>query len=541
MLGWPLMLSRTERLERIAPWVAGLLLAAPILLFRYPPMGDLPMHEALVAILRHRGDPAWAPPGLYVVVAPQANQLFHFLAYALSFVLGITLACKLVVAGSVVATPVAAARLLAYLNVSRWPAALAAPIACGWMFRWGLVPNLLGFALFVAALPLLEQLARHPGRRTVVRASLAAVLIFFAHESTALIFAMVGSYLALVRGGSLRASALRGVPVVATLGLALVQLRVGNALAGANMQSIGNDYGLGPVERLQILPGAVFGGYDPTRLAIISIVWMGALAASALAKGRPSKQVLGLRVALWRYRYPVLALVFFFMFVGFPMSLAGTTLLAHRFLPAACVLLVVACAPRRTTSVRAVLLGLAPLVMLAIEAKSILEADVRYRDLDAVLAHLPDNTAVAQLDLTPQPPSVVGPIPGAASRALTLHGGRMLFALTDMPPNPVYIRKEAQWSEPILRLSHNPYAFVPSHDAKRFSYILARNKNAKYRALAIGALQPEEELVASQGEWDLFRSTLPVVPLDAPDAPLPSPLPETLGERVNRLARTPDQ
>ena len=53
------------------------------------------------------------------------------------------------------------------------------------------------------------------------------------------------------------------------------------------------------------------------------------------------------------------------------------------------------------------------------------------------------------------------------------------------------------------------------------------------------ALQPEEELVASQGEWDLFRSTLPVVPLDAPDAPLPSPLPETLGERVNRLAHAP--
>ncbi len=525
------MLSRTDRLERVAPWVAGLLLAAPILLFRYPPMGDLPMHEALVAILRHRGDPAWAPPGLYIVVAPQANQLFHFLAYALSFVFGVTLACKLVVAGSVVATPVAAARLLAYLNVSRWPAVLAAPLACGWMFRWGLVPNLLGFALFVAALPLLEQLARRPGRRTVIRASLAAILIFFAHESTALIFAMVGS-------GSLRASALRGVPIAGTLGLALLQLRVGKALAGANMQVIGNDYGLGPIQRLQILPGAVFGGYDGVRLTVISSVWMAALVGCAIAKGRPSTRVLGLRVALWRYRYPVLALVFFFMYLGFPMSLGGTTLLAHRFLPAACLLLVVACAPRRISGVRALLLGLAPLAMLIVQTKSILEADVRYRDLDALLAHLPDNTAVAQLDLTPQPPSVVGPIPGAASRALTLHGGRMLFALTDMPPNPIYIRKEAQWNEPILRLSHNPYAFVPSHDAKRFAYLLARGKNAKYRALAITALQPEEELIASQGEWDLFRSTLPVVPLDAPDAPLPEPLPETLGERVNRLVRS---
>lgn len=50
------------------------------------------------------------------------------------------------------------------------------------------------------------------------------------------------------------------------------------------------------------------------------------------------------------------------------------------------------------------------------------------------------------------------------------------------------------------------------------------------------ALQPEEELVASQGEWDLVRSTLPVVP---PDAPVTSLLPETLGERVSRLAHAP--
>jgi hypothetical protein len=533
------MPSRIDRLERLAPWVAGILLAAPILFFRYPPMGDLPMHEALVAILRRRGDPSWAPPGLYLVVAPQANQLFHFLAYALSFVFGVTLACKVVVAGTVVATPVATARLLARLGGSRWPALLAGPIVCGWTFRWGLVPNLLGFALFVAALPLLERLARRPSPRTVASATAAAALVFFAHESTALIFAMIGGYFAVVRGGALRAVLLRSVPVLATLGLALVQLRIGSALAGANMQAIGNDYGLGPLERLQILPGAVFGGYDGLRLAVMSAVWLAALISGAIAKGRPSKQALGLRVALWRYRYPVLALVFFFMFLGFPMSLGGTTLLAHRFLPAACVLVIVACAPRRTTLLRAVLLGLAPLAMLGIQTRSILEADVRYRDLDAVLAHLPDNTAVAQLDLTPQPPSVVGPIPGAASRALTLHGGRMLFALTDMPPNPIYLRPDAQWSEPILRLSHNPYAFVPSHDARRFAYLLARGKNARYRALAITALQPEEELVASQGEWDLFRSTLPVVPLDSPDVPLPSPLPETLGERVNRLARRP--
>ena len=530
------MTSRTDRLERVAPWIAGLLLAAPILLFRYPPMGDLPMHEALVAILRHRNDAAWAPPGLYFVVAPQANQLFHFLAYALSFVFGTTLACKLVVAGVVLGTTVGTARLLAFLRLSRWPALLAGPIACGWMFRWGLVPNLLGFALFVLAVPLLERLARRPSLRAVGLATLAAGLIFFAHESSALLFALVGGYFAVVRGGGLRAIATRSVPVAATLLLALAQLRVGRALAGANMQAIGNDYGLDPLQRLAILPGAVFGGFDTTRLAVISGAWGIALVASAIARGRPSKRDLAVRVALWRHRYPVLAALCFFLFLGFPMSLGGTTLLAHRFLPAACLFSIVAAAPRRSDAVRALLLAVVPLAMLGIETRSFLEADRRNRDLDAVLLHLPDNVAVAQLDLSPQPPSVVGPIPGAASRALTLHGGRMLFALTDMPPNPIYIPKDWQWNEPILRLGHNPYAFIPAHDARRFGYLLARSTRPRLRALAAQALLPEVELVASQGEWDLFRSTLPVAPLDSPDQPLPSPLPETLAERVNRLS-----
>lgn len=524
-----------RRIERLAPWLAGLLLAAPILLYRYPPMGDLPMHEALVALLRHRNDPAWAPPGMYFVVAPQANQLFHFLAYALSFVFGTELACKIVVAGTILLTPVGMARLLARLRVSQWPALLVCPIVCGWMFRWGLVANLLGFALFVFSLPLLERLAKRASRRSVASTALAASLIFFAHESSALIFAMVAGYFAVVRGGGLRAIAARSTPVLATLILAVVQLRVSAGLTGANMQSIGNDYGLDPLERLQILPGAVFGGFDSTRLALIAAVWLVALVANAVAKGRPSSRELAVRVALWRHRYPVLAAVFFFMFLGFPMSLAGTTLLAHRFLPAAGVFLIAASAPRSSSIVRALLVTAVPIAMFGIEMKSFIEADRRFRDLDEVLLHLPNNVAVAQLDLTPMPPSVVGPIPGAASRALSEHGGRMLFALTDMPPNPIYIRRELQWNEPILRLSNSPYAFMPAHDARRFSYLLARGARPKYRALAALALGPEEELVASKGEWDLFRSTLPVDPIDSPDRPLPSPPPETLADRVNRL------
>jgi len=70
----------------VAVWCSGALLAAPVLALRYPPMGDLPFHESLVALLRHFGDPAWSPPGLYRLNLGQPNQAFHLVAWALSLV-----------------------------------------------------------------------------------------------------------------------------------------------------------------------------------------------------------------------------------------------------------------------------------------------------------------------------------------------------------------------------------------------------------------------------------------------------------------------
>jgi hypothetical protein len=56
----------------------------------------------------------------------------------------------------------------------------------------------------------------------------------------------------------------------------------------------------------------------------------------------------------------------------------------------------------------------------------------------------------------------------------------------------------------------------------------------RYRGEIAKALEPEAELVASSGEWDLYRSTQPVAPVDAPDRALPEPPPENLADRVKR-------
>jgi hypothetical protein len=548
--------------ERAAAWavlVAAALLAAPIVIVRYPPMGDLAMHEGLVAVMRHLHDPSWVPEGLYSVAAPQANQLFALAALLLSFGLPTDVACKVLVAAIVLATPLLAARLLARLGLSRWLALLAGPVACGWMFRWGLVANLAGFALLVFSLPELERLARRVSARAVVRSTACAGAVFFAHESSAIVFGAVAGLFAVMRssgegppGDRWKRLVGRLAPALFVAGLCLAQWRASERLVGANMRAIGTDFGADAMGRLAILPGAVFGGgISQARLGIVGGLWIAALASSACA-GRRRVRRSPWRVRAWRHRYAALAAAFVALYFAFPMAVGGTTLLAHRFLPPACLCLIVACSNRPTDPGRdahratALLRSLLPLLacgstlaMLAVEMPSFVAADARYRALDRIIARVPRNVAVAQLDLTPRGGGHVGPIPAAAGRVLAERGGRMLFAMTDMPPNPVYVRADLRWDEPLLRMAHAPYAFMPAYDLTRFSYLLERNESDSQRALVASALAPEAEIVAEEGEWTLFRSRLAVVGLDTPGRALPSPAPETLGARVARRRPMP--
>lgn len=539
------MIAPAERGARLAPWLAGAMLAAPIVAARYPPMGDLAMHEALVAILRHGRDASWAPPGMYSVVVPQANQLFHFLALAASFAMPTDRACTIVVAAIVLLAPVAMARWLARMDRSRWAALLVVPVACGWTFRWGLVANLLGFVLLLASLPLLDDLARRATPKRSAMACVVAALLMFAHESSAAVFAAVAAYAVVVRGGRVRATALRLAPAVVTVALAALQWHAARGLSGASMRSIPDDLGLDPAQRLATLPGAIVGGYDAVRTAVALAVWLAALGMHALpllllscrTESRAADS-LSLRVALWRHRHAVLAAGFFVAFLVFPMSIGGTTLLAHRFLPPACAFLVAACAARARAPgaiPRIAITAAVPLAVIAIEATSFAQSDARYRALDAIIARIPPNTAVAQLDLTPLPPGHVAPVVGAASRVQAERGGRMLFALTDMPPNPVYVSPSMRWDEPMMRLARAPFAWMPRWDAVRFEYLLVRCAAPRVRAVLSRAFEPEQRLVASEGEWDLYRSTLAVEAPTSPDRPLPDPPPETIAQRLDSI------
>jgi len=504
------------------------------------------------------------PSGVYARSFGAPNQLFHLVAWALSLAVPTDTACKLVVAAAVLATPVAAARLARHVGTSPWSALLVAPLAVGFAFRWGLVGNVVGLPLLLLSLPKLDEIQRAPTVRGAAVGVALAVLMYLAHESAMVVYAVAALVLPhppgppprkagrgereVDSGRSLSRSPRpacgaggRGggvVPLAACVALASFYAWWGRHLKAPSILAVPDSFG--PFwARVPAVPEVLFGSREPSQtmavfglyaVAVVVFVVMRLRAADAPSVERTTSFVEQHRFALVGAGCAVLYFVM-------PIAYGGSTLLYQRFLPPALALLVVALAPREGASLRPlayVIAAAMPAASLFLLLPSLGDADRRFRELDQVLPLVARNSAVAQLDLTPRSPGVVAPIPGAAARALAERGGRLLFSFTDAPTSPVVIPAPHQWNEPVLRLGYDPMAFCPEHDFRRFRYALVRiaPEWSQVAPLIAAVMAPEGRVAGEAGEWILFESTLPTSPLASPDVPLPVPAPASLRDRI---------
>ena len=539
--------QRHPRPADVAAWASGLLLALPVLALRYPPMGDLPFHESLVSLLRHFGDAAWQPAGLYARNFGVPNQLFHLAAWALSLVLPTDTACKLLVAASIVATPPSAARLARHFGTNPWSALLVAPLTLGFAFRWGLVGNVVALPIVLLSLIVLDRFASDcsPGR--LLAAIGVVILLYLAHESSLVVGVMACALFAVRTDGGARRKVARLIPAMVGVGLAAFYASWSRHLKAPSILMVPDAFGAGPVARLMDVPGVLFGPLEPWILRTIFVVYVMSFAPFVVARVQSrTDELSGASLAghIQRHRLLLVACACAVAFLAMPLAFGGSTLLYQRFLPMGVALLAVAVAPGAGVLLRTiapVLAGSTSLATLFILLPALGDADRRFRELDRVLPLIEKDSAVAQLDLTPQSVGAVAPIPGAGARALAERGGRLLFSFTDAPTSPVVMAANRQWNEPVLRLVLDPLAFSPPYDLRRFRYVLVRLA-PEWRRLApivISIMAPEARLAGDSGEWLLFESTLDVVPLTAPDQPLAAPPTTTLRTRLDALMHEP--
>jgi hypothetical protein len=162
------------------------------------------------------------------------------------------------------------------------------------------------------------------------------------------------------------------------------------------------------------------------------------------------------------------------------------------------------------------------------------------RAIEPILGRVDMNSAVAVLHFGRHDPSLLFNPAALGNVVLARRGGRLLSSFAEYPVAPVVVRPDLRWDSILVRTTTKSGLFAPASDLRRVRWLIVHVYETPLAPLVIGGLSPEAELVDTSGEWLLFRSTLPTVPIDSPDDPS-DPGADTLQDRVNRLlrARTP--
>jgi hypothetical protein len=525
---------------QVALWVGALVLALPVVATRYPPMTDLPMHEALLALLRHHGEPGWSPPGLYETNLGHANQLFYFLAYPLTYVASTAMACKLVVAGTLALAIIAIARLARRLEADRLIALALAPVVVGWLFYHGFVANLLGLALLVAALPYLDHAVMAPTGRRLFGAAAWLVVLQLAHQADLLAACVVLGLFAVLHPIDRRTLA-RLVPPLAGAALTLIEQwrtsHAGTPFARMfSQQIVFQDLST----RLRSVPSVLSGDVGPASI-VLALLPLAAVAVGIASPRARTWDGEPLRARLLRLRFAAAAVLLSVCYLAMPYSVNFGFLLNARFLAPAAVLGVVAGAaafPVAPAMRRAfaVVCASAPLATMLVALPELVEASRQQQVLEPLYAAIPRESAVAIFQFGGEPPHPFMVV-ASANRLLAERGGRVLFSFAEYPISPIVYRPGCAWDDVLARTYVRTTELRPAFDLQRFHYVVVHASDTHVMLAVVRAFAPDAHVIEAAGEWVLLEADAPPVSLVAPDAPLPAPPPPTLAERMREETR----
>jgi hypothetical protein len=526
------------RAERWAPLAAGLLLAVPTLVAYYPPMTDLPLHEAVVGVLHFFRDPTYVPP-IYRLNFGNPNQAFYGVSWVFALAFGVRWGCKLTIACAQIAIMVFGARVSDHLGRSRWSALLLAPLALGFTFYWGLVANLCGFVALLGAIPMVERNVIRATWGAAIRSMGMLVVAFLAHESAFVTLAGIVLAQALFLPFDRRTLA-RASPTV----FAIVFM-VGHYFWHRQFFTPGllqHPVVFFPfLLKLEMVPNVLFGSHEAWARGLMALLAGSTLLLLGVARFRergmgrdgaePSAEtelpeagrVARLQRRLFAFRYEIISVGFFFLYFVMPFSWEGLTLLHERFFAPGWALLVLTVSPRATAPrVGAVCAAVLPIAILLTAWPQFVDSDRVGRDLAVLIDRIPPGSATTLLtiDRTPTPTRVFS-ASTAGARVPAERGGRAGMSLTVSPISPALVKPEYRWDEFDARVyAEKSMSMHPLHDLRLFSHVVAYSRDFEMQDLMVEAFGANAVEVGRSGDWILFRSQLDVIPLASSEPPI---------------------
>lgn len=487
----------SRRAFRVAMVVSTAALVVAVLAPRFVPFTDAPEHAAVMATLRHWGDPAFS--GAYRLEALRSQYLLYHAAGALlTVVVGdAALANKLLVAAVAAAFPLSFAALLRAAGRDE----RLALFGCLPFYSRAL---LIGFLPFVASLPVMfyglalvfRQVSRARSRRRAWGLAALAFALFYVHVSAWVLFvATAGAVVLLATGVEVASRADRSVGRFARASAAgLAWLAPSAIAAGAWLAagrvtmsgSLANDGEIGHMSlsrSLHALPLWVFDVWRSHGDEVAAVAWWSAF---AIVVGVSLRRGLGrmppLAVAL-RY-VPFLAAVLTFLVM--PYRVGAATALSVRLAPAVILFALLPLRlPRRLPSVA--VLGTLLVANLVGAGTALAESrranEEELGDLDALLEHVPPGGKLATLNFDSSTRVAhVMPFLHAGSYHRVRNGGVAAFSFTDVAHWPLQWEPGAEPPrKPVVWWVFAPCVFRNAEDGRYYDAVLVRGDLDPFR------------------------------------------------------------
>ena len=470
----------------------------PLAYTQYAPLQDLPQHLAAIRVLHDFDDPALRFAQYFELDLLRTQYLAYYLAVdLLAYVAGVERANELVIAASMIATPLAARGLLRVLGKDPRIALLCFPLA----YNAHLV---LGFFNFLAAIPLslygvtlaLRQ-RRSPNLRRGLGLGVLALICFYTHVVPFGLLCIAIGLIGLSRRPLITLRML--APLVPSAFAALAWLRqspAGRATATAAAGAKGPEFQVTPPEAALAQTGLwltdLFSGDEDRRLlwcwaALAAAIVLFALAERAWRFARRSSaqtavpadplgpfDALGWQLALMPW---LLVLACVALYFSMPTSYDWIWPIAQRFPLLAALWLVIALPTgrwlRRGALIAAFVLSAAS---LHVAGRAFARFDrEEVGDFDQALSAIPPGQRVVGLIFDRHSRNVTfSPFIQFVAYYQARKGGAVMFSFADFPQSPFRFREDNRPPRVGPRWEWMPERVVPRRDLDFYDYALVR-------------------------------------------------------------------
>jgi hypothetical protein len=478
---------------------------------------DYPNHLGVVRILRlwftdrshfHEqfGTRLWQPYwGWYLPVL------------ALSSVMSIDLAAKLVVAASLIAFPVGLERLARRIGIDRRVALLAVPLMLNYSFYWGFVTFLAGLALAILALPRVVDFAENDKHRDLVWLAVWSLAICVAHATAWAFFAAWAGWI--VATTTPRPSPRRLLRYAATLVAPLAFL----ASWEHGVESSGNlawlrahpgHHSVLKVKLPIVLHNSFIAGPDLLNILLL-VLFLAALALASRGQGAPRRGVIWGGLAGW------MAIAF----LTLPQEVAGLSFAYQRFLPFIYffALLLAALEIRRPFAFQA-LAVLITVVAIPFQWVAFQQVDTELTAMHDCLGKARPGSSLAGLIGLKWPEGTTMPIYLHADAWHTYWnlGPSFTHFMELLPTTPVYWKRDAFGGPPPPEFDWHPRELDWKEHGQYIDYFLIRDFYFNADQFPSNPLEPDVwflkegyrqcKMICRAGPWRLWENMRPAAP-----------------------------